>query len=61
MRPGGIGERGSNMDDGIDACEIFSLLKYTILACHKPFTACEKSEVTRSSIMVVVNLLPNDS
>ena len=49
------------MDDGIDACDIFSLLKYTILACHKPFTACEKSEVTRSSIMVVVNLLPNDS
>ena len=61
LRPGDIGEQGSNMDDDIDTCDIFSLLNYTILACYKPFMACERSEVTRSSITVVVNLLPNDS
>ena len=50
------------MDDRIDACDIFSLLKYAVLAHHKPsFTACERSEVTRSSIIVVVNLLPKNS
>ena len=61
LRLRGIGERGCNMDDGINACNIFSFLKYTGLARHKPFTACERSEVTRSSIIVVVNLLPKGS
>ena len=58
---GGIGERGCNMHDGINAWDVLSFRKYGRLLNHRPFTTCERSEVARSSTLAVVNLSPKDS
>ncbi len=48
------------MDDGVDTWDVFSASDYRNRTSHEPFTACERSEVARSSITVAVNLSPYD-
>jgi len=60
LRTGSIHERRRDMDDGVDTWDVFSASDYRNRTSHKPFTACERSEVARSSITVAVNLSPYD-
>jgi hypothetical protein len=61
---GRMGDRRRDVDDGIDTWETHSTSwdrDRRHRQSHEPFTACERSEVARSSMTVVVNLSPYGS
>ena len=56
-----MGKWGRDVDNSVDSWNMCSAIKYDANSRSIPFTAATKSDVTRSSMTTVENLLPKDS